>query len=406
MYRDHSRCRACGSANLIPVFDLGLQPLANDFRKPGEDRSGFAPLSILLCKDCTLAQLSVVVNHHLLYDQYSYVTSPTETMKEHFQNLLYEIEPQFPGGTVLEIGSNDGAFLEFLHRHRFEKVVGIDPAENLALPASQRGIKTITDVFDHDSAKDAKDILGQIDIVIARHVFAHVDDWPAFISAIEDVSHPETLVCIECPYCYDMLEKNEWDTVYHEHLSYVTVTAMDRLLSKTSFRLHKVIKYPIHGGSILMILRRKDSTVGPHVSVENFIEEEKKQTDPIDRWRNFEITFRKQRIDLMMYVRGLVSCGNTVIGFGASAKSTVAINSCKFTREQLRFVTDTTSFKQGRLIPGTDIPVVPEAELLRDPPDYAVCFVWNFREEILKRQKTYREHGGKFIFFVPKVEIV
>jgi novobiocin biosynthesis protein NovU/D-mycarose 3-C-methyltransferase len=380
-----------------------VQPLANDFRKPAEERSGYAPLKVLLCKDCSLAQLSVVVNPSILYDYYSYVTSPTETMRRHFAAITKDIVEENRHGNVLEIGSNDGSLLEFLYTNGFNKCIGIDPAENLATAASKRSVRTITSLFDSDSARSAKELLGHVDTVIARHVFAHIDNWHSFIALIDSIAHQNTLVCIECPYCPDMLEKHEWDTIYHEHLSYMTVKAMNTMLSDTAFHLHRVIKYPIHGGSVMLMLRRND-----HSSIRDISVDELLQTETVNQqeWKLFAAESEFQILQLRQYVEKLIQEGKTVVGFGASAKSTVAINACVFTRKELRFVTDTTELKQGRLCPGTDIPVVSEDELLIQQPDYAVCFCWNFRESVLKSQEEYRKRGGKFIFFVPKLEVI
>lgn len=403
MLRYHSRCRACRSTNLVPVFDLGTQPLANDFKTKDEEHSGCAPLKVLFCKDCSLAQLSVVVNPSILYDYYSYVTSPTDAMKRHFEAITKDIVDENRKGRVVEIGSNDGSLLAHLNANGFDRSIGIDPAENLAVAASKRGVQTITGLFDSDTAKAAKQVLGHIDTIIARHVFAHVDDWHKFIWAIDGISHQNTLVCIECPYCLDMLNKREWDTVYHEHLSYVTLKAIERLLSDTAFHLHRVIKYPIHGGSLMMMLRRNDHASIPDISVSEFLQAE---DITLEKWKEFETDSEFQAFKLRSYIRGLILAGKTVVGFGASAKSTVAINACELDRSDLRFITDTTEWKQGRLCPGTDIPIVSQDELLKQQPDYAVCFCWNFRDTVLETQAEYRKRGGKFIFFVPKLDVV
>lgn len=403
MYRDHSTCRACGSLLVDDVFSLGIQPLANDFHKPGQSRNGFAPLKIYLCDHCSLAQLSVVVDPDTLYGHYSYVTSTSETMKRHFESLRKDIEAEAKFFSVVEIGSNDGALLEYLGTKWGTACIGVDPAANLAEIAAKRGVRNIVSVWDEDAAKDALRILGGVYIVIARHVFAHTDNWKDFMRCIELVSNPETVVCIECPYAGDMLEKYEWDTIYHEHLSYVTVKSIDRLLSGTAFHLHKIIRYPVHGGSFLFMLRHNDHGSIRDISVDELIGSENIDSQA---WKAFATQSSWQMMQLSEYVRKLVDDGKTVVGFGASAKCTVAVNACGFTREHLRFITDTTPQKQGCYCPGTSIPIVPQSDLLAHQPDYAVCFAWNYREEILKSQEEYRKRGGKFIFFVPKLEVV
>jgi novobiocin biosynthesis protein NovU/D-mycarose 3-C-methyltransferase len=402
VYRDHHTCRACGNQELIPVFDLGIQPLANDFRKPGEARNGFAPLQVLFCPKCTLAQLSVVVDPVILYEDYPYVTSPSQTMKHHFDRLSADIELQSGHGTLVEIGSNDGLFLKHLSESGWQQLVGIDPAVNLSPAASARGVRTINSLFDEQSAKDALRLLGEVDAVVARHVFAHIDNWKEFVRCLEVMSNTNTTVYLECPYALDILNHCEWDTIYHEHLSYVTIRSMEALLKDTKFHLHKVTAFPVHGGAIVMTLRRNDSTAQRDRSVDDYLEREK----ITDRsWFDFTANACQQIRDLKAKVLELHFEGKTVCGFGASAKSTVAINAAGIAG-LIQFITDTTPQKQGRLSPGTDIPIVPPEELLARQPDYAICHCWNFRSEVLKNNEEYLKRGGHFIFFVPRLEVV
>lgn len=360
-------------------------------------------MSVLFCEQCTLAQLSVVVDPSVLYDHYPYVTSTSDTMKAHFGSLLSDIQAEHGEGPVLEIGSNDGTLLHYLALAGLGPVIGIDPAGNLAASAADKHVQTITALFDEESAKDAARILKRIGVVIARHVFAHVDDWKRFIASIELLSSPDTLVCIEVPYCANMLERNEWDTIYHEHLSYVTVKAVHALLQDSEFHLHRILQYPVHGGSMLLMLRRNDHESIRHASVDEYLEREQ---IGLDEWKKFSVNSRWQIAQLSEYVSKLKGDGMKVCGFGASAKSTVAISAARLSHETIDFVTDTTPQKQGRLSPGTLIPVVSPDALLSKRPDYAICFAWNYRDEILRRNTSFRERGGKFIFFVPKLEVV
>ena len=402
MYTDHHTCRACGNKELIPVFDLGVQPLANDFRKPGESRNGFAPLKVLFCQKCTLAQLSAVVDPTLLYEDYAYVTSPSETMRRHFNRLTSEIGTESGNGSLVEIGSNDGLFLKHLSDAGWRQLIGIDPAINLSPVASARGVKTISSLFDEQAAKDALRILGEVDAVVARHVFAHIDDWKQFIRNLEIMSNTHTTVYLECPYCLDMMNNGEWDTIYHEHLSFITIKAMEALLEGTKFHLHRVTAYTVHGGAIVMTLRRNDLTGQRDRSVDDYLQRENITRE---NWSAFRYRSFDQMAELLNKLNQLNQNGHTICGYGASAKSTVAISRGGFS-DLIQFITDTTPQKQGRLSPGTNIPIVPQEELLKRQPDYAVCFAWNYRTEILHANEEYLNRGGHFIFFVPQLEVV
>lgn len=413
MYQPHTHCRACGlgkpgaqgikanaTNSLIPVFDLGIQPLANDFCGPYEERAGYAPLKVLLCPRCKLAQLSVVVRPEILYAKYSYVTSNSDTMVKHFDALDKVIREETDGRRLLEIGSNDGRMLAFF-QSRNMVVCGIDPADNLAAVARSQGLRTITGLFDPHTASIAA-AEGLPDVVLARHVFCHVDDWKAFINCLSLVSHPETVIGIEVPHAHDMLERGEFDTIYHEHTSYLSIRSMQALLEDSPFRMFRVEHFPIHGGAILLLLRRKDSNnVG--CSIEHHLESE--QVDE-SAWKSFSLRARENISSLKEFVSTQRANGKSVCGFGASAKSTVWVNACGFSRKDLLFITDTTLHKQWKLSPGTDIPIVDEGAILRELPDYAVCFAWNFRNEILEKNALARSKGVKFVFPIPELEIV
>jgi hypothetical protein len=406
MYRPHTYCRACGYARpgaqgiksvqtekLIEVFDLGVQPLANDFCKDGEPRAGYAPLKVLMCPKCSLAQLSVVVDSAILYRHYAYVTSPSNTMKEHFREFINDIKEETSGLSVLEIGSNDGLLLRTMQDMGFT-VQGIDPAENLAAQAALNGVVTHVGLFGHNLAQS----FHPFDIVIARHVFCHVDDWQDFVRGLEAVSHKDTLICIEVPYVGDTLKKCEFDQIYHEHLSFLSIEAMEALLKDSSLRIHRVKHYTIHGGAVVIMLRHKVlAKAGAGDLVDNITAED---------WKAFSVESHAQIDRLRATVDTLRAKGKRVAGLGASAKSTVWINACGFTRKQIYFIADNTPQKQYTYSPGTDIPVVDEGAILRELPDYVILFAWNYKSEILDKFTLARSKGVKFIVPVPKIEVV
>lgn len=404
-----TNCRACGfgppktaggiktatsSDKLVPVLNLGVMPLANAFKKEGESHPGYYPLAINYCPRCSLAQLSVVVDPHILYDAYSYVTSPSAMMRDHFKELLSDIVEEAPHArTVLEIGSNDGRLLETMKSHGYT-VQGIDPAENLAAIARVAGVPTTSGFFGEDLART----FPAQDIVIARHVFCHVDDWGNFIRGLEALCHKETLICIEVPYVGDMLRKCELDQTYHEHLSFLSIKAMEHLLKGTALKIHRIKQYAIHGGAIVVMLRTTGTTamLSSSVWTDNFT---------VEDWRVFSERAKDQIDRLRATVSTLVAQGKRVAGLGASAKSTVWINACGFTRREIAFISDNTPQKQFTFSPGTDIPIIDEGAILRELPDYLIVFCWNFFSECLTKFSSARAKGVKFIVPVPKIEV-
>lgn len=403
MYKHVTKCRACGNASLAPACDLGVQPLANDFTLPGEECAGHAPLKVMFCEECTLAQLSVVVDPKIIYSNYPYVTSKSQTMLAHFELLWKAINQECVAKSVVEIGSNDGGFLKFCLAKGSEAAVGIDPAENLT-PPKETGIFAVRGLFDFATAHAARE-LAMADVVVARHVFAHIDDWHGFMENLSIVAqNKNTLIVIEVPYVADMLQGIEFDTIYHEHLSYVSLKAVHRLLGATGFHLHKVLRFHIHGGAVVMMLRRDGSDFKPDASVEQFLSRESVTPEHWQRFNN-EAYVKIQSLKEIVSNKRKYE-GATICGFGASAKSTVWINACGFTRKQISFICDCTPSKQGRLSPGNDIPVVPESELMSQLPEYAALFAWNFRTEIVRNNQRYLDAGGHFIIPDRKMEVV
>lgn len=395
-YKPHSVCRACGNPSLIPVFDFGKpMPLANDFTKPGEVRQGYYPVEVLFCDKCSLSQLSAVVDPEILYRNYAYTTGNSDTIRRHFERLFKDLESEVPhGGTLCEIGSNTGLLLAFA-KNRGYRVCGIDPAQNLAAVAEQSDLHTVIDFFGPVAAEVAKDRIGHPAIILARHSLAHCDDWREWFSALEILAGKDTIIAIEVPWVNDTLRRAELDQLYSEHLSYISLHSILYLLRGTPFQIHRVSHYSIHGGALLIMLRHKDSKIEPHLSADEYLAED---AVTVEHWRKFSDEAHTNIDKLRKLVREHVSAGKRVCGFGASAKGTVWTHACGFNEKDLLFVSDNSPFKPGCLVPGTKIPVIEQDEFLSEHPDIAVCWAWNFKTEIMEKQKKWRDRGGKFIF--------
>ena len=418
MYTIQTNCRACGfgppvfatgiksassSEGLIPVFSLGVQPLANDFCTAEMERAGFAPLAVLLCPRCGLAQLSVNVRPHILYSRYLYVTSPSAMMRYHFERIWDDCSKLATGRTVVEIGSNDGAFLDFCRANGAEAVCGIEPAENLAGTSRGKGIETICDFFGPESASMALQAIPEVSMIFVRHVFCHVADWVAFMANLQLLARDKTLICIEVPYVMDLLKQCQFDTIYHEHLSYLSIRAIKALLNGGPFHLRKIVHYPIHGGAIMLIIERRSTGHDVDPSVNEHLGSEAITTDT---WKEFGERADEMISDLRLCVKTIIAQGKRVVGYGASAKSSVWINACGFTKREISAVYDGTPEKWYRTVPGTNIPVVHEGGFYVDNPDYAICFAWNFLPEVLSKQSKWVEGGGHFIVPVPKLRVI
>jgi novobiocin biosynthesis protein NovU/D-mycarose 3-C-methyltransferase len=388
LYQEHNTCRACGNRHLIPVFDLGYQALANCFRTPDEEPAPKAPLCVLYCETCTLAQLSVVVNPEILYSNYAY-TTPSSTLQSHHMKRLADalfMDAAPRNHTALEIGSNDGAFLEVLRNRGCEKVWGCDPSMPQCVKAlNERKIPSYNWLFSENTA-----VMPPMDIVVARHVFCHVDDWPDFIRGLIQVTHSQSLIAIEVPSTRVLVGQLLWDTIYHEHTSYLTLHAIGALLKGTPLRVDRVLDYDLHGGSVVYLLRYRDHAHTMTPVEESWITRED--------WMQFAKLAVGQRENLIRSVVRLRASDKVVAGYGAPAKATVVANACKWSSSDIKFVTDTTPEKVGKVLPGTDIVVVGDEMLELLQPDYAVMFAWNYHEEIRKAKHQYVKKGGAFIY--------
>lgn len=411
MIQERTHCRTCGSNHLQLILDLGKTALANDFLKP-EDVPGYKtslPLRVVLCPDCSLVQLADTVDPRILYSHYAYVTSTSKTMDKHLDNLMTHLLSTArlgAGSKILEIASNTGLFLKKFKEQGCE-VLGIEPASNIADVAIATAIPTRKEFFNSATAKKLKAEWGAADLILGRHVFAHIDDLKDLVAGLETISHEETLIAFEVPYAVDFFEHTEYDTIYHEHLSYITIASIEALVKDTAFMVSRVDHYPIHGGSILFHLRHRSSRTQPHASVAAALQNEKqmKLAEPAT-WAEFARRVNHIRTELPALLRKFKAQGKRIIGYGASAKGNTLLNTCGLTTKELDYIIDNTPFKQGKIAPGSFIPVRPPENLLHDQPDYALLLAWNFAPEIIKRETEYQKRGGRFIVPIPEPKIV
>lgn len=411
IYHLRTHCRACGSENLAEILDLGTTALVNDFlpaeRVAGYDRS--APLTLQLCRDCAFVQLREVVDPVVIYSDYAYVTSTSRTMDVHLEALTDQLLENGAFDTpprVLEIASNTGQLLAKFAARGCE-VLGIEPAANISELANRDGIPTRVEFFGTATAPGLRDEWGAADLVIGRHVFAHIDDLAGLIEALDVVAGERALVAFEVPYVVDFYRRTEFDTIYHEHLSYVSLHGIQALLADSPFMLYRADRYPIHGGSVVFQMVRRNRGLAAHPSVAACLAEERELgLHTVEAWQAFAARVKQICDGLHQLIADLKAQGARVIGYGASAKGNTLLQASRIGNQQLDYVIDNTPFKQNRLTPGTWIPVAPPERLLEDQPDYALLLAWNFADEIITREQEYQRRGGRFIVPIPTPRIV
>ena len=411
MIQERQTCRTCGQAALELVLDLGKTPLANDFIDPAEVSryDTFLPLRLCVCRNCTLAQLADTVDPRVLYARYAYVTSTSRTMDEHLTRQcehLLRVAGATKGARVLEIASNTGLYLKKFQEQGCD-VLGVEPAENISEVAVKSGVPTRTEFFNAGTAGKIASTWGKADIVVGRHVFAHIDDLRDVLRGLDTIAHENTVIAFEVPYLVDFFEGTQFDTIYHEHLSYVSVKSVQALVDGTSFFVQRVDRYPIHGGSILFHLRRRSSDLAEHASVDELARlETKLNLGAPEAWKPFVQRVDHIRTELPKLIRDLRAQGKRVIGYGASAKGNTLLNTCGLTTKDLDYIIDNTPFKQNKVAPGSWLPIQPPEALMRDHPDYALILAWNFAPEIIRRETEYQKTGGRFIVPIPEPRIV
>lgn len=407
--RGAARCRSCGGKDLSVFLALGDMPLS-DGLLASEDlarQEPRYPLDVAFCPDCALVQiLETVPPERLFGADYPYFSSFTDALLEHSAaNVAARIEDRrLDGGSlVVELASNDGYLLQY-YRARGIPVLGIDPAPGPVAAARARGIDTLQAFFGRDLASQLAGAGRQADVIHANNVLAHVADTNGFVAGIGTLLKEDGVAVIEVPYVRELIDHGEFDTIYHEHLCYFSVTALTRLFERHGLSLSRVEPLTIHGGSLRLFVGRRGRS---DRSVAEYLQSERAAgVDRLEYYAGFSARVARIRSGLLTLLGRLKREGARLAGYGAAAKGTILLNFAGVGGEVLDFVADRNVHKQGRYVPGVRLPIVPPARILEAQPDYLLILPWNFKEEIMAQQAEYRRRGGRFIVPVPEPAIV
>lgn len=405
-----TRCRACGGAALAPVLSLGETPLANallteaDLARPEPT----FPLELVFCPACSLVQITEEVPPEAMFGEYLYFSSFSDTMLKHAEAIatrLTEEKKLGAGSLVVEVASNDGYLLQFYARAGVP-VLGVEPAKNVAKVAEEKGIRTLVRFFGEDVAGELRERGELADVIHANNVLAHVPDLNGVVSGLGALLKDDGVVVVEVPYVRDLVERCEFDTIYHEHLCYFSLTALDRLLSRHGLVVHDVERLAIHGGSLRVFASKE----GAHPRAERvtaLLEGERAAgVDQLAFYAGFASRVSGLKSELLSLLAGLEQSGARVAAYGAAAKGATLLNFFGIDARTIDFVVDRSTYKQGRFMPGARIPILAPSALVERRPDYCLLLTWNFADEILAQQAIFREQGGKFIVPIPNVRVL
>jgi SAM-dependent methyltransferase len=401
-------CRVCGAQELEKILDYGQVALADGFLDDAsaiEHESRF-PLALCLCGACGHLQINEVISPEVLFRNYIYLTGVSETVLVHARALYDSVVAALglagkPPLRIAEAASNDGTILSVFQQNGC-RVLGVDPARNIAQIANERGIETVAEFFNAETARMMAARLPDVDVFIARNVLAHVADLHGFVEGIGVMLAPDGIGVIEVPHVLTMFDEMQYDQVFHEHIGYYTVDVLKKLFEMHGLKVFRVEKVAIHGGSIRAYLARSTSSRPVDPSVQRVSDEEKdKGLATKEAWRLFAERVDQQRAALLDELRTLKAQGKRMAAYGASGKGQAMLQFCGIDRSLIDYVVDKSAWKQGKLTPGTHIPVYSTDRLKLDGPDVLLLSAWNFADEIRRQQNDYVVRGGKMLHPLP-----
>jgi len=404
-------CRVCEGKNLKRFLSLGNMPSVNNFltayqlNKPEHK----FPLNVCYCGNCGMVELEEVVSPKYMFTNYVYISSFSKTMLGHFEDLALSLIKRFKLDSdtlVVEVGSNDGTLLKFF-KTAGVPVLGIDPAKNLVKVANDAGIETWGDFFSAKLSKRVVKDKGLASVIIGTNVFAHIDNLDDVLRGLDIALSEDGVFVVEFPYLLNLVEGLQFDTIYHEHLSYFALKPLMHLFSRFGFEMFDVQRIPVHGGSIRIFVGRSKAKRTPSKSLKELLDlEENVGLYDLRTLKKFASGVKTIKKDLRRLLIALRKSGKRVAGFGAPAKGNILLNYCEIDNRLLSYVTDNIPYKQGLYTPGTHLQVFPEEKIIKDKPDYLLLLPWNFKDEILNKLTDFRRAGGRIIVPVPRVEVI
>ncbi len=407
----NKKCRFCDAELNNTFVDLGMSPLANSYVKPENLNKGekYYPLHTYVCSNCLLVQLEEFESPEGIFSDYAYFSSYSTSWLDHCQQYVQKVTSRFEinkDSQVVEIASNDGYLLQYFVQKDIP-VLGIEPAKNVAVEAEKKGIKTITEFFGTGLAEKLVSKKMQADLLIANNVIAHVPNINDFVKGMKKLLKPNGIITLEFPHLLNLINKNQFDTIYHEHFSYISIIALKAIFEKNGLDIFDIEKLSTHGGSLRVYAKHIDNKAIEELSsVDDTLYEEKAYgLDKIETYVKFNEKVKEIKRNVLNYLINLKKHNKIIVGYGAPAKGNTLLNYCGAGVDFIDYTVDLSPHKQGLYLPGTHIPTYSPDRIKETKPDYVLILPWNLKNEIMNQIGYIKEWDGKFITLIPDIEV-
>ena len=404
------KCRLCGAELTRTFVDLGMSPLCESYiaADRADDAETFYPLHVRLCESCLLVQIPAYVSGEDIFSDYAYFSSYSDSWVAHagkYAEMMIGRLGLTSGSLVTEVASNDGYMLQHFQA-RAIPVLGVEPAANVAEAARSRGIRTVVQFLGTETGQEIAEQYGQADLVAGNNVFAHVPDIRGFAAGLRALVKDTGLVTLEFPHLLRLIERRQFDTIYHEHFSYLSLRTSSQALATAGLRVVDVDELSTHGGSLRVYARPAEAAGEPTAQVKAVLaEEEAAGLHLVAGHEGFAHEVLRIKTDLLTFLIKAAADGRSVAGYGAPGKGNTLLNHCGIRSDLLAYTVDRSPWKQGKFLPGTHIPIYPPDHIAETRPDYVLVLPWNLREEISEQLDYVRSWGGRLVFPIPQLEI-
>jgi len=405
-------CRACGHKTLFTLVDLGMSPLSNSYVKADNLNKveSFYPLHAVVCTSCFLVQLDEFVTPSNIFSDYAYFSSYSDSWLEHcksYANMMIERFNLSINSSVVEIASNDGYLLQYFVQRRIP-CLGIEPANNIADIAIKKGVPTEKKFFSTQFAKELSKKIGKPNLILANNVLAHVPDINDFVLGIKLLLSDDGVVTIEFPHLLKMIQENQFDTIYHEHFSYLSLLSIEKIFDRHGLKIFDLDEVVTHGGSLRIYATHIDSIAHKISNTVSAIKEREKNAcfDRVSGYLGFEVCVNKVKRDLLNFLNKAKEDGKSIVGYGAAAKGNTLLNYCGIRSDYLDYVVDKNPYKQGLYLPGTHLPILGLEQIAITKPDYLLILPWNISAEVMSQNSNIQLWGGKFVVAIPELRVV